>query len=151
MDKLSPEKRSENMRRIRSRGMKPEMKVRSIAHGMGFRYRLHVKDLPGKPDLVFWSARKAIFVNGCFWHGHSCKEGSRVPKTNVEYWTAKIRRNRTRDAECRQILEADGWKVLTIWECEGDEEIKRRLVRFLGRTLSPKRSKGLCTQVNRVA
>ena len=90
MDKLSPEKRSENMRRIRSKGMKPELLVRSIAHRMGYRFRLHARDLPGRPDLVFRSRRKIIFVNGCFWHGHSCKEGRRVPKSNVDYWMQKI-------------------------------------------------------------
>ena len=131
MDKLTPDRRSENMRRIKSKGMKPEMLVRSIAHRMGFRFRLHAKDLPGKPDLVFRSRRKVIFVDGCFWHGHSCKEGRREPKSNIDYWRAKIARNKSRDAENREKLIALGWTSLTIWECDDDRKIKRRLRTFL--------------------
>ncbi len=131
MDKLSPEKRSENMRRIRSKGMKPELLVRSIAHRMGYRFRLHARDLPGRPDLVFRSRRKIIFVNGCFWHGHSCKEGRRVPKSNVDYWMQKIAKNKVRDAKNRRKLKADGWSVLTIWECEKEPEIRQKLRSFL--------------------
>jgi len=131
LDKLSPEKRSENMRRIRSKGMKPELLVRSIAHRMGYRFRLHARDLPGRPDLVFRSRRKIIFVNGCFWHGHSCKEGRRVPKSNVDYWMQKIAKNKVRDAKNRRKLKADGWSVLTIWECEKEPEIRQKLRSFL--------------------
>src|SRR5436853_1617813 len=119
-DKLSPEHRSENMRRIKSKGMKPEMLVRRMVHSMGYRYRLHKKDLPGKPDLVFGQRKKAIFVHGCFWHGHdaeSCPD-RRTPKSNVSYWSPKLARNRERDAEHVQALESAGWKVLTIWECD---------------------------------
>ena len=98
MDKLTPERRSENMRRIKSKGMKPELAVRKIVHGMGYRYRLHRKDLPGKPDLVFGPARKAIFVHGCFWHQHTeCREG-RPPGSNTGYWGPKLARNIERDA-----------------------------------------------------
>jgi len=132
MDKLSQASRSENMRRIRSTGMKPELAVRSIAHRMGYRFRLHAKDLPGKPDLVFRSRRKVIFVDGCFWHGHDCKEGRRVPKSNVEYWLKKIARNKQRDAEARTMLEATGWRVLVIWECERREQVRDKLRSFLG-------------------
>lgn len=131
MDKLSPEKRSENMSRIRSKGMKPEMLVRSVAHRMGYRFRLHAPDLPGKPDLVFRSRRKVIFVNGCFWHGHTCKEGLREPKSNIDYWRAKIARNRTRDIANREKLKAKQWSILTIWECEPEETIREKLREFL--------------------
>lgn len=131
MDKLSPEKRSENMSRIRSNGMKPEMLVRSITHRMGYRFRLHAADLPGKPDLVFRSRRKVIFVNGCFWHGHTCKEGLREPKSNIDYWRAKIARNRTRDIANREKLKAKQWSILTIWECEPEETIREKLREFL--------------------
>lgn len=125
-DKISPERRSENMRRIKSTGMKPEMVVRSLVHGMGFRFRLHAKDLAGKPDLVFRPRRKVIFVHGCFWHGHAdpkCLDG-RLPKARPEYWKPKIDRNRTRDAASRQALEADGWQVLEIWECATKDKDK---------------------------
>lgn len=131
MDKLTPDRRSENMRRIKSKGMKPERVVRSIAHRMGYRFRLHPKDLPGKPDLVFRSRRKVVFVDGCFWHGHECKEGRRVPKSNVDYWRQKIARNKERDASSRERLGAAGWKVLTLWECESEEQIATKLRAFL--------------------
>src|SRR5687768_16524426 len=98
MDKLSQAERSENMRRIRSRNMKPELIVRSVAHRLGYRFRLHRKDLPGKPDLVFVSRRKVIFVHGCFWHQHAGCIDSRLPKTNAAYWHPKLMRNVERDA-----------------------------------------------------
>ena len=108
------------MRRIRSKDTKPEMLVRRLVHGMGFRYRLHGLDLPGKPDLVFTSRRKVIFVHGCFWHMHGdprCS-GRREPQSNQEYWKPKLARNRQRDAEHLAALESAGWSVLTVWECE---------------------------------
>ena len=111
-------KRSRIMRAVKSRDTKPEMIVRRLAHAMGYRYRLHRAGLPGKPDLVFGPRRKVIFVHGCFWHGHDCKRGARVPKTNVEYWTAKIGGNRQRDADSEAALIAMGWRVLIVWECE---------------------------------
>ena len=110
--------RSQIMRAVKSKDTKPEMIVRRLVHGMGYRYRLHRAGLPGKPDLVFGPRRKVIFVHGCFWHGHNCKRGARVPKTNVEYWTAKINRNRQRDEACEASLVAMGWRVLIVWECE---------------------------------
>jgi len=119
-DKLTPEHRSENMRRIKSKGTKPEMLVRRLVHGMGYRYRLHSPDLPGKPDLVFPSRRKVIFVHGCFWHLHgdpNCPD-RRGPRTNRDYWKPKLARNRQRDAEHITALEIAGWSVLTVWECE---------------------------------
>lgn len=110
--------RSDIMRAVKGRDTKPEMTVRRMVHAMGYRYRLHCKDLPGKPDLVFRSRRKVIFVHGCFWHGHDCKRGARTPKTNRDYWLAKIERNIVRDANHRSKLLQLGWTVLTIWECE---------------------------------
>jgi DNA mismatch endonuclease, patch repair protein len=109
--------RSRTMRAVKSRDTTPEMIVRRLVHAMGYRYRLHRKDLPGKPDLAFGPRRKVIFVNGCFWHGHDCKRGARTPKTNTEYWVAKINRNRARDAASTAALKQQGWQVLTVWEC----------------------------------
>lgn len=119
-DTVTPERRSEIMSNIRAKGMKPEMAVRRITHAMGYRYRLHRKDLPGKPDLVFPSRRKVIFVHGCFWHQHGdadCKIARR-PKSNQDYWFPKLARNVARDAEHRARLTELGWGVLVIWECE---------------------------------
>jgi DNA mismatch endonuclease (patch repair protein) len=113
--------RSENMRRIRSKGMKPEMAVRSLVHSLGYRYRLHRRDLPGKPDLVFGPKKKVIFVHGCFWHGHddpNCIDGQRKPKSNLDYWLPKLERNKKRDQENQGELTRLGWSVLTVWECE---------------------------------
>ena len=112
------EQRSRVMRAVKSRDTAPEMTVRRLAHSMGYRYRLHRGDLPGKPDLVFPSRRKAIFVHGCFWHGHTCRRGDRQPKTNAEYWTAKIERNKQRYVQQQAELHREGWRVLTVWECE---------------------------------
>jgi DNA mismatch endonuclease, patch repair protein len=132
-DKPSPERRSENMRRIKSKDMKPELLVRRLVHGMGYRYRLHRKDMPGKPDLVFGLRRKVIFVHGCFWHQHaSCPEG-RVPSSNESYWQPKLARNAKRDAENLANLDASGWRTLVIWECETKDAaaLRRRLRAFL--------------------
>src|SRR5579863_8250129 len=113
--------RSENMRAIRSKGMRPELAVRSLAHKLGYRFRLHRKDLPGKPDLVFASRRKVVFVHGCFWHSHGCK-AAHIPKTNQEYWGPKLERNKTRDAKSIEALQAEGWRSLVVWECETCDE-----------------------------
>lgn len=121
------------MRAIRSKDTAPEMVVRRLLHGMGYRYRLHRRDLPGKPDIVFGSRRKAIFVHGCFWHQHSgCREG-RPPRSNAEYWEPKLARNRTRDEEHLQALTKLGWRVLVLWECEVTdlETLNNRLKAFL--------------------
>lgn len=126
--------RSDNMRAIRSKDMKPEIFVRASAHALGYRFRLHKRDLPGKPDLVFAGRRKVIFVHGCFWHQHrGCREG-RPPKSNVDYWNRKLERNVARDAENLSRLESAGWKVLVVWECEtvDKERLCSRLRRFLG-------------------
>lgn len=110
--------RSRTMRAVRSKNTKPEMLVRRLAHAMGFRFRLHRKDLPGSPDLVFPSRQRVIFVHGCFWHGHGCKRGARQPKDNADYWRTKIARNAARDERVLSELHALGWESLTLWECE---------------------------------
>jgi DNA mismatch endonuclease, patch repair protein len=109
--------RSANMRAIRSKDMRPELAVRSLVHRMGYRFRLYRKDLPGKPDLVFVSPRKVIFVHGCYWHGHLCKL-AHTPKTNTAYWGPKLQRNRARDKKNLKSLRRLGWTPLVIWECE---------------------------------
>lgn len=114
----SPEVRRRTMQAVKSKDTAPELLVRSLAHRMGYRFRLHRKDLPGKPDLVFPGRRKAIFVHGCFWHGHDCARGARQPKTNRAYWTKKIERNLERDRAARTSLTRSGWKVAVFWECE---------------------------------
>ncbi|MCV3766446.1 very short patch repair endonuclease [Rhizobium sp. TRM95796] len=130
----TPEQRSAVMRRVKSKHTAPELKLRKLLTGLGYRYRLHRADLPGKPDLVFPGRRKLIFVHGCFWHGHDCARGARAPKTNAEYWSQKIARNRARDAAHQTALAETGWRVLTVWECEmkDDAALKERLEDFLG-------------------
>ena len=119
MDKLAPERRSENMRKIRGKNTAPELAVRKLCRELGFTgYRIHRKDLPGKPDLAWVGRKLAIFVHGCFWHGHDCLEGIRKPKSNRDYWLPKLERNRRRDIENIAALKTIGWKVLIIWECE---------------------------------
>ena len=117
-DVLTPAQRSFCMSRIRSEDTKPEMIVRRLVHAMGFRYRLHDASLPGKPDLVFRSRRKIIFVHGCFWHRHECALGQATPRTNAEFWAAKLTGNVERDRKVREDLEAAGWSVLVVWECQ---------------------------------
>lgn len=121
------------MAAIRGKDTKPEWIVRRLVSSLGYRYRLHVPTLPGKPDLVFHSRRKVIFVHGCFWHLHSGGCGARLPKSRLEYWGPKLRRNKARDAEHQNALAKAGWKVLTIWECElsEPEQVARRLQHFL--------------------
>jgi DNA mismatch endonuclease (patch repair protein) len=115
--KESPEQRSRIMRTVKSRDTAPELIVRRLAHSMGYRFRLHRKDLPGNPDLVFAGLRKVIFVHGCFWHGHSCARGARVPKANRDYWLKKIAGNKVRDRNSLKKLVAEGWTSLVVWEC----------------------------------
>lgn len=117
-DVLTPEQRSFNMSRIRNRDTRPEMIVRSIVHGLGYRYRLHKKDLPGKPDLVLVRHRKIIDVHGCFFHMHKCRYGSVVPATNAKFWRTKRLSNVERDRRNRVALRRDGWRVMIVWECE---------------------------------
>lgn len=132
MDNLSPQERSAQMRLVRSKDTKPEMRVRWLVHGLGYRYRLHRADLPGKPDLVFPSRRKVIQVNGCFWHGHKCRLG-RMPKSSLDYWRIKIATNQERDRRTLKSLRKLGWKCLTVWECSlGDEnKLAKRIEHFL--------------------
>ena len=127
------EHRSAVMRAVKSRDTGPEMAVRRLVHSMGYRYRLHRKDLPGKPDLVFPSRRKVIFVHGCFWHGHTCPRGDRQPKANADYWSNKIGRNRQRFERQQAELRREGWRVLTVWECEtrARDELATRVRAFL--------------------
>jgi DNA mismatch endonuclease (patch repair protein) len=107
------------MRRIRSKDTKPELVVRKLARSLGVvGYRIHRKDIPGKPDLAWVGRKLAIFVHGCFWHGHDCKEGIRKPKSRADFWLSKIERNRERDHVQQATLESLGWRVLVIWECE---------------------------------
>ena len=122
------------MARVKGKDTAPELKLRRLAHAMGYRFRLHRKDLPGSPDLVFPKRRAVIFVHGCFWHGHDCARGARQPKQNAEYWSAKIARNRARDAKVQEALRAQGWRVAVIWECEMKDldALTARLKAFLG-------------------
>jgi len=117
MDSVSPDKRSENMRRVGQKNTKPEIAVRKLLHSMGYRFRLHRKDLAGKPDIVLPKHKIAVFVNGCFWHGHDCPRGKR-PSTNTEFWNEKLSRNVERDRSNCERLKAEGWGVAIVWECE---------------------------------
>src|SRR5262249_52585855 len=127
------ERRSANMARIRSANTKPEMIVRRMAHGLGFRFRLHGRDLPGKPDLIFPGRRKIVFVHGCYWHGHGCAVGGTGAKSNRAYWGPKITRNRERDSTVISALRRKGWRVLVIWECKTKDmqSLAKRLQHFL--------------------
>jgi len=133
-DTVAPNKRSWIMRQVKSKDTSPERLVRSLLHGMGYRFRLHRRDLPGSPDIVFPGRKKVIFVHGCFWHGHSCPRGSRLPKTNTEYWRRKIARNKERDRVRIEELRNLGWRVLVVWECETKDvdALRTRLEGFLG-------------------
>lgn len=117
-DVFSPEKRSAVMRRVKGRDTSPELAVRRILRAAGIGYRLGGTGLPGRPDVVMKGRKVALFVHGCFWHGHDCPRGARQPKTNADYWIAKISRNRVRDAAAGQALEASAWRVVVVWECE---------------------------------
>jgi DNA mismatch endonuclease (patch repair protein) len=117
-DVFSPEKRSDVMRRVKGRNTSPELAVRGILRAAGIGYRLGGMGLVGKPDVTMKGRRVVLFVHGCFWHGHDCARGARQPKANAEYWSAKIARNRARDARVAAALETGGWRVLTVWECD---------------------------------
>lgn len=137
-DVLTRAQRSFNMSRIRSKNTSPELFVRRLVHGLGFRYRLHGTasgaKLPGRPDLVFASRRQVIFVHGCYWHMHHCRYGSVKPKTNAEFWEAKRMSNVDRDRRNARSLAREGWRVLVIWECtiRKPEGLAKRVLRFLG-------------------
>jgi DNA mismatch endonuclease (patch repair protein) len=138
-DVFTPEKRSAVMARVKGKNTTPELKVRKALTALGARYRLNRKDLPGTPDVVMPGRRLAIFVHGCFWHGHDCPRGSRVPKANREYWTAKVSRNVARDQRTAAELAAAGWRVETIWECDLKDSaaLTARLSRLLQTPLTP--------------
>jgi len=118
MDVLNKEQRSELMGRVRGKNTQPELLVRRLVHSLGYRYRLHRSDLPGRPDLVFARKRLVIFVHGCFWHRHARCRKATTPASNREYWQSKFRQNRTRDKRNQRDLEKLGWRVVVVWECE---------------------------------
>lgn len=121
------------MGRIRGKDTKPEMTVRRLLHAMGFRFRLHAKELPGKPDIVFRPRRKAVLVHGCYWHGHGCARGGSGAQSNANYWGPKIAGNRARDLKNSELLAERGWRVLVVWECEvrDEEALAQRMADFL--------------------
>ena len=134
-DTLTPEQRSERMALIPGKDTRPEMRVRRLAHGMGYRYRLHRSELPGRPDMVFPGQRKVIFIHGCYWHRHddpSCKL-ARLPKSRLDFWVPKLEANRVRDRRNMESLKGLGWGVLVVWECEtrNDEVVKEKINTFL--------------------
>jgi DNA mismatch endonuclease, patch repair protein len=135
MDRVSPHTRSRMMSRIRGKDTQPELLVRRFLHAAGYRYRLHVSSLPGKPDLVFPRRKVCVFVHGCFWHGcQKCSDGRHKPQSNRAYWLKKIRRNKQRDRSHIRKLRAAGWKVLIIWECEiADRRKSEYLRRAIGK------------------
>ncbi len=132
-DVYPPEKRSAVMRQVKGKDTGPELKVRKALTDLGARYRLHRKDLPGKPDIVLPGRRLVLFVHGCFWHGHDCARGARVPKQNRDYWVGKVERNRALDLHVGEALAATGWRVETVWECDLKDEsvLAARLHRLL--------------------
>lgn len=135
-DTISRERRSANMRQIRSKHMAPELAVRKMLFAHGYRYQIHVRSLPGKPDIVFGRKRKVVFVHGCFWHQHgsrTCKI-ARMPRSNVRYWRPKLIRNAERDSDHVKALKKEGWTVLTVWECEVQKvgSLVPKLKNFLG-------------------
>ena len=139
-DTVSSATRSRIMSKIKSKDTKPEILVRRLLHGLGYRYRLHRTDLPGRPDLVFPSRRKIVFVNGCFWHNHLGCVKSHIPADNREYWLSKLIRNRERDERNLSLLKQDGWDVTIVWECQMKdmEGVAEQLIDFLARDPSGK-------------
>ncbi len=135
-DSRTPAQRRKIMQSVGTKNTGPELKVRRLLHKLGYRYRLHVKELPGKPDVVFPARRLALFIHGCYWHGHGCSKG-RLPKSRLDYWMPKIRQNQARDAANRSALQGMGWRAVTLWQCQlGDDA---SLVTVLAKELgSPK-------------
>ena len=133
MDTLSPIERSKRMSLIRNRDTMPELVVRRLVHRLGFRYRLHRSDLPGKPDLVFSKRRKVVFVHGCFWHRHPDCPLARLPKSRLGFWVPKLEKNRERDERNQAELQRTGWEILVVWECElrDREALEARIIDFL--------------------
>lgn len=134
MDSLTPTERSRVMGLVRSKDTRPEMLVRSLVHGLGYRFRLHVNHLPGRPDIVFPSKKKIILVHGCFWHRHSCKRGRSMPTSRRPFWLQKLRANRLRDRQNVFALRQLGWKVYVVWECQTRDltRLTRQVLSFLG-------------------
>jgi DNA mismatch endonuclease (patch repair protein) len=132
-DVFTPAKRSAVMARVKGRDTAPELAVRRLLWRLGARYRLHRRDLPGKPDIVLARRRLAVFVHGCFWHGHDCARGARVPKANQDYWVGKVARNRARDIDAQARLASMGWRVAVVWECELKDAagLERRMAALL--------------------
>ncbi|NMM29227.1 MAG: DNA mismatch endonuclease Vsr [Glaciimonas sp.] len=131
-DHVSKEKRSEIMKRIGGKNTAPELIVRKLVYSLGYRYRLHSKDMPGKPDLVFFGRKKVIFVHGCFWHYHNCKKG-KLPKSRLDYWLPKLEENRNRDIRTQERILSLGWRFLIIWQCEirDTAELRKRIIEYL--------------------
>jgi DNA mismatch endonuclease, patch repair protein len=140
-DPFTPQERSAVMRAVKGKDTAPEMIVRRLVHRLGYRYRLHAAELPGKPDLVFPSRRKVIFVHGCFWHWHNCKRGRRMPKSNSGYWAPKLQRNQERDRRHRRALRRGGWGILIVWECQlkNLDRVTERIRAFLAEDAEPPR------------
>lgn len=132
-DNLTPDDRIRTMQSVHSVDTSPEKVVRRLLYSMGYRYRLHRADLPGKPDIVFACRKKVIFVHGCFWHSHNCKAGNKRPKTNSTYWQTKLQKNCERDQRHQEQLQADGWQVFVVWECETKYRslLQEKLLAFL--------------------
>lgn len=131
-DPLTPIERSERMAKIKNANTKPEMIVRQMVYSMGYRYRLHVRSLPGNPDIVFRPREKAIFVHGCFWHQHGCRQ-YKMPRTKLSFWKPKLTKNKVRDAKVKRDLRKLGWQTMSIWECQIKKEtmLKHRIESFL--------------------
>lgn len=134
-DHLSEKQRSANMRAVRSRNTRPEVRVRQIIHRLGYRFRLHQVDLPGKPDIALQRLQKAIYVHGCFWHQHKGCRRATIPQSNRAFWLRKLRRNVVRDSEQLVLIRKRGWRVMVVWECELKKErrLQAKLERFLCR------------------
>lgn len=143
-DFMDPAQRSAHMAKIRSKNTKPELLLRKGLHALGYRYRLHDRKLPGKPDLVFPSRKKVVFVNGCFWHGHECSVGSRLPKSNTEFWRDKRAKNKARDQRQLAHLDLLGWETLVVWECDikASQGAPASVVAYLGGTTKAPPSAG---------
>lgn len=133
-DNLSPEERRKHMQKIRSKDTQPELFVRRILHALGYRYRTHVAEIPGSPDIVFTKRRKIIYIHGCFWHAHASCKLSHIPKTRSDYWRKKLAKNAERDSRNIEAATKLGWECLILWECElsDRDEVQKRLIEFLG-------------------
>lgn len=132
-DPLSPMERSERMRSVKGKDTAPERVVRKLVDSMGYRYRLHARKLPGRPDIVFPSRHKVLFIHGCFWHRHRCASGVRIPRTRLDFWLPKLENNRKRDRRKIAALKRDGWDVLIVWECQlrNGMKLKEKIKGFL--------------------